>query len=164
MYFHDKRGELRQRYREGQLGALGLVLNIIVLWDTIYIHAALGQLRDEGFTALEEDIARLSPTLCTVAPQAQTPTVRPMLGEPTRFVRFCLLPKAMTERASSVFRSPVVALRSGFLTSAARNRASIFKMADQSRHNSLDVLREYVRNEERFEDHAGDGLLKPSLP
>jgi hypothetical protein len=51
-------------------------------------------------------------------------------------------------------------LRSGFLTSAARNRASIFKMADQSRHRSLDVLREYVRNEERFDDHAGDGLLK----
>ena len=52
-------------------------------------------------------------------------------------------------------------LRSGFLTSAARNRASIFKMADQSRHKSLDVLREYVRNEERFEDHAADGLLRP---
>lgn len=51
-------------------------------------------------------------------------------------------------------------LRSGFLTSAARNRASIFKMADQSRHRSLDVLREYVRNEERFDDHAGDGLLE----
>jgi site-specific recombinase XerD len=51
-------------------------------------------------------------------------------------------------------------LRSGFLTSAARNRASIFKMADQSRHKSLDVLREYVRNEERFDDHAGDGLLQ----
>ena len=51
-------------------------------------------------------------------------------------------------------------LRSGFLTSAARNRASIFKMADQSRHKSLDVLREYVRNEERFEDHAADGLLE----
>jgi site-specific recombinase XerD len=53
-------------------------------------------------------------------------------------------------------------LRSGFLTSAARNRASIFKMAEQSRHKSLDVLREYVRNEERFEDHAAEGLLRPS--
>ena len=51
-------------------------------------------------------------------------------------------------------------LRSGFLTSAARRRASLFKMADQSRHRSLDVLREYVRNEERFEDHAGDGMLR----
>jgi site-specific recombinase XerD len=53
-------------------------------------------------------------------------------------------------------------LRSGFLTSAAGKRASIFKMADQSRHKSLDVLREYVRNEERFEDHAADGLLRGS--
>jgi integrase len=52
-------------------------------------------------------------------------------------------------------------LRSGFLTSAARNRASIFKMADQSRHKSLDVLRDYVWNEERFEDHAAEGLLMP---
>ena len=51
------------------------------------------------------------------------------------------------------------ASRSGFLTSAAQNRASIFKMADQSRHKSLDVLREYVRNEERFDDHAAEGLL-----
>jgi site-specific recombinase XerD len=51
-------------------------------------------------------------------------------------------------------------LRRGFLTSAARRRASIFKMADQSRHKSLDVLREYVSQEERFEDHAGEGLLK----
>lgn len=33
--FHGKRGELRQRYREGQedqLGALGLVVNIFVRW------------------------------------------------------------------------------------------------------------------------------------
>ena len=41
--FHGKRGELRQRYREGQedqLGALGLVVNMIVLWNTIYMEAA----------------------------------------------------------------------------------------------------------------------------
>jgi integrase len=55
-------------------------------------------------------------------------------------------------------------LRSGFLTSAARNRASIFKMADQSRHKSLDVLRAYVRAEERFEDHAAEGLLRRHGP
>ena len=42
--FHGKRGELRQRYREGQedqLGSLGLVTNVIILWNTIYIEAAL---------------------------------------------------------------------------------------------------------------------------
>jgi len=50
-------------------------------------------------------------------------------------------------------------LRSGFLTSAARARASVFKMADQSRHKSLDVLREYVRAEDLFEDNAGADLL-----
>lgn len=50
-------------------------------------------------------------------------------------------------------------LRSGFLTSAARKRASIFKMAEQSRHRSLDVLRQYVRDEELFENNAGQGLL-----
>jgi hypothetical protein len=39
---------LRQRYREGQedqLGALGLVTNIVVLWNTIYIDAALSRVR-----------------------------------------------------------------------------------------------------------------------
>ena len=62
--FHGKRGELRQRYRQGQedqLGALGLIVNVIVLWNTIYMDAALRQLRKEGFEVKDEDIARLSP-------------------------------------------------------------------------------------------------------
>jgi site-specific recombinase XerD len=50
-------------------------------------------------------------------------------------------------------------LRSGFLTSAAAHGASIFKMADQSRHRSMDTLRGYVRDAEIFKDHAGKGLL-----
>ena len=50
-------------------------------------------------------------------------------------------------------------LRSGFLTSAAANRASVFKMAAQSRHRSLDVLSGYVRAQELFQDHAAKGLL-----
>ena len=64
--FHGKRGELRQRYREGQedqLGALGLVVNIIALWNTIYMDAALQQLRKEGIPTPVEDISRLSPLL-----------------------------------------------------------------------------------------------------
>ncbi len=62
--FHGERGELRQKYREGQedqLGTLGLVLNIIILWNTIYIDAILDELRQEGFCVLDEDVARLSP-------------------------------------------------------------------------------------------------------
>src|ERR1700691_6558627 len=62
--FSGKRGELRQRYREGQedqLGALGLVVNIIILWNTLYINAALDQLVGEGYSIQPEDVARLSP-------------------------------------------------------------------------------------------------------
>lgn len=39
--FHGRKGELRQHYREGmedQLGALGLVVNAIVLWNTRYME------------------------------------------------------------------------------------------------------------------------------
>ena len=62
--FHGKRGELYQRYREGQedqLSALGLVVNIIVLWNTLYTDAILTQLRSEGYPVQSEDEARLSP-------------------------------------------------------------------------------------------------------
>jgi site-specific recombinase XerD len=50
-------------------------------------------------------------------------------------------------------------LRSGFLTSAAANGASIFKMMDVSRHKSADTLRGYVQDAELFKEHAGSGLL-----
>jgi TnpA family transposase len=62
--FHGQRGELRQRYREGQedqLSALGLVVNVIVLWNTLYMEAALNYVRAEGVDMRPEDVARLSP-------------------------------------------------------------------------------------------------------
>ena len=60
---HGKRGEIRKPYREGQedqLSALGLVTNATVLWNTIYMQAALDHLRDEGMEIRQEDLARLS--------------------------------------------------------------------------------------------------------
>ena len=62
--FHGRRGELRQRYREGQedqLGALGLVVNVIVLWNTLYMEEAVNHLRAGGAVIAAEDLARLSP-------------------------------------------------------------------------------------------------------
>lgn len=62
--FYGQRGELRQRYREGQedqLGALGLVLNAVILWNTRYIDAALAALREQGHLVDDKDVARLSP-------------------------------------------------------------------------------------------------------
>ncbi len=64
--FHGRGGELRQAYREGQedqLGALGLVLNAIVLWNTRYMALALDELRGAGMQIQPEDVERLSPLL-----------------------------------------------------------------------------------------------------
>ena len=64
--FHGQRGELRQRYREGQedqLGALGLVVNAVVLWNTRYMDAALSRARASGASVKPEDVERLSPLL-----------------------------------------------------------------------------------------------------
>ena len=46
---------------EDQFGALGLVLNALVLFNTRYMDAALTQLRSDGFEVRDEDVARLSP-------------------------------------------------------------------------------------------------------
>ena len=62
--FHGQRGELRQKYREGQedqLGALGLVLNMLVIWNTRYMALALDDMRAAGLAVRDEDVARLSP-------------------------------------------------------------------------------------------------------
>lgn len=62
--FYGQKGQLRQPYREGQedqLGALGLVLNAVVLWNTRYMDAAVATLRASGYPVLDEDVARLSP-------------------------------------------------------------------------------------------------------
>ena len=61
---HGQRGEIRKRYREGQedqLGALGLVTNSAVLWNTIYMESALKHLQQQNIEFNEEDIGRLSP-------------------------------------------------------------------------------------------------------
>ncbi len=63
---HGDRGEIRKAYRqeqEEQLGALGLTLNAIALWNSTYIQAAIDQLAREGWDISEADIARVSPLL-----------------------------------------------------------------------------------------------------
>jgi hypothetical protein len=46
--------------QEDQLRALGLVVDVIVLWNTLYMESAFAQLRAEGHQA-REDVACLSP-------------------------------------------------------------------------------------------------------
>ena len=62
--FHGQRGELRQRYRQGQedqLGALGLVINMITLWNTWYMQDALDQRQSSGLEVCTADVERLAP-------------------------------------------------------------------------------------------------------
>ena len=55
-------------------------------------------------------------------------------------------------------------LRSGFLISAAMNKSSLFKMADQFRRKSLDVLQLNVRTEDQFNSNAGANSLVAEDP
>jgi hypothetical protein len=62
--FYGQRGELCQAYREGQeehLGVLGLVVNMVVIWNTLYQDHILMDLRTRGVPVQQEDIVRLSP-------------------------------------------------------------------------------------------------------
>lgn len=50
-------------------------------------------------------------------------------------------------------------LRAGFLTEGASQGATIFKLQEVSRHKSVQVLADYVRNADLFKDHAGQRFL-----
>ena len=55
---------MRKRYREGQedqLGAPGLVVNAICLFNSLYLDEAVRRLREGGEQATDEDLARVSP-------------------------------------------------------------------------------------------------------
>jgi hypothetical protein len=40
---------------------LGLVVNTVVLWNTLYLDKAITQLRAEGYPVQDADVARLAP-------------------------------------------------------------------------------------------------------
>ncbi|MFT5909078.1 MAG: hypothetical protein ACI9XO_000591, partial [Paraglaciecola sp.] len=64
--FHGKKGEIRKRYvqeQENQLSALGLVTNMVVLWNTRYMQLAIEHLQKQEVKITPEQIARLSPLI-----------------------------------------------------------------------------------------------------
>ncbi len=64
--FHGKKGELRKRYvqgQENQLSALGLVTNMVVLWNTKYIQLTIDYLQKQGMKITPAQVARLSPLI-----------------------------------------------------------------------------------------------------
>lgn len=50
-------------------------------------------------------------------------------------------------------------LRSGYVTSAVEANAPILKIAEQTRHRSLDMLRVYSRRVDLFREHSGAAFL-----
>ena len=78
------RGELRQRYKEGQedqIGALGLVLNVVVLFNTRYLQAAVDEFTRQGHEFADKDVERLSPFVrAHVNTQGRYGFSRPELG------------------------------------------------------------------------------------
>jgi len=62
--FYGRKGELRQKYQEGQedqLGALGLVVNMIVLWNTLYMNKTVEYLKTTNMEVRDEDLRRITP-------------------------------------------------------------------------------------------------------
>jgi integrase len=49
-------------------------------------------------------------------------------------------------------------MRSGWISTAARNGASVWKMKEISRHKTTDVLASYIREAELFQQHASVGM------
>ncbi|WP_442941761.1 Tn3 family transposase [Nocardia sp. NBC_00416] len=50
--FHGRKGEITRGYLDGmenQLSALGLILNIVVLWNSVYSDRALAALREQDY-------------------------------------------------------------------------------------------------------------------
>ena len=61
-----------------QLGALGLILSTITLWNTVYLDHAIGHLRTTGYPVLDADVARLSPYMRRISTStAATPSPPP---------------------------------------------------------------------------------------
>ena len=63
--FFAHQGTIRQRQSEeltNQASCLNLITNAVVTWNTLYLEAAIDQLRREGHQINDEDINRLSPT------------------------------------------------------------------------------------------------------
>ncbi len=59
------RGILRKKDEEGftqQAGCLNLVTNAVIIWNTVYMAAAIDQLKEEGYVIRESDLASVWPT------------------------------------------------------------------------------------------------------
>lgn len=120
--FHGEKGEVRKKYREGQedqLGALGLVVNAVCLWNTLYLDEAVRRLREDGEEVADEDLARVSPLIRAQRQRARTLRVQPQrVGGRRRAALFARsggdrrvrIPNIPARRADSLTDEPVLGI------------------------------------------------------
>jgi Tn3 transposase DDE domain-containing protein/sigma-54 interacting transcriptional regulator len=63
--FFVRDGVSTQKYAEeqaNQAGCLNVLTNAVIVWNTVYLQAALEALRHEGYPVRDEDLVHLSPT------------------------------------------------------------------------------------------------------
>jgi TnpA family transposase len=63
--FFAREGVVRQKYEDGQAnqaGCLNLLTNAVIVWNTVYMQAALDAIQQEGYPVQEEDLAHLWPS------------------------------------------------------------------------------------------------------
>ncbi|MFF3062270.1 Tn3 family transposase [Streptomyces sp. NPDC057909] len=64
--FFGRLGEIRHAYKDGmenQLGALGMAINAVVFWNSLYLDAAVKELEAGGLVVSREIRSRLSPLM-----------------------------------------------------------------------------------------------------
>jgi len=64
-YIHEaSRGQIRKKFPEehlNQANCLNLIVNAVIVWNTVYMQAAITHLRQRGQKISEEELAQLSP-------------------------------------------------------------------------------------------------------
>ena len=64
LIFFANEGKIRRKQEEGmshQAACLNLITNAVIVWNTVYMNAAIEQLKAEGYPIDEADIKHLSP-------------------------------------------------------------------------------------------------------
>ena len=62
--FFDNKGKIRKQQPDDLVnlaGCLNLVSNAVIVWNTVYMQAAIDELRRQGYTVNEDDFVHLSP-------------------------------------------------------------------------------------------------------
>ena len=145
----DKGDVVTVRHSKGDQDGRGQVVAALVVPDSSYCPvAALVSWREAAKIEIGPLFRRISSAGALGSESLSDKTV-------VRLIKRTAKAAGLDERRYSGH-----SLRRGFLTSAAMHRADVLKMVAQSRHANINTVLDYVDNQQIFDDHAGEALLK----